>query len=66
MIRRKNEDTLWSAWSRAEGGLYRVSRAGRLEGLRGLPRSSFNLELKPYVLAGATQERDASTGGAPA
>jgi hypothetical protein len=37
MIRRKNEDTLWSAWSRAEGGLYRVSRAGRLEGLRGLP-----------------------------
>ena len=37
IVRRKNEDTLWSAWSRAEGGLSRVSRAGLLEGLRHLP-----------------------------
>jgi hypothetical protein len=57
MIRRNNEDTLWSAWSRAEGGLYRVSRAGRIEGLRDLRRSRFNIEVKPYGLAGVTQER---------
>jgi hypothetical protein len=57
MIRRKNEDTLWSAWSRAEGGIYRVSRAGRIEGLRDLRRSRFDVEVKPYGLAGATQER---------
>ncbi|HKC13614.1 MAG TPA: DUF5916 domain-containing protein [Vicinamibacteria bacterium] len=55
LIRRKNEDTLWSGWSRAQGGLHRVSQAGRLEGLSGLPRSSFNIEVKPYGLAGVTQ-----------
>ena len=37
IVRRRNEDTLWSAWTRAEGGLNRVSRAGHLEGLGGLP-----------------------------
>ena len=55
LIRRKNEDTLWAGWSRAQGGLHRVSQAGRLEGLRGLPRSTFNIEVKPYGLAGVTQ-----------
>ena len=37
IVRRRNEDTLWSAWTRAEGGLNRVSRAGHLAGLGGLP-----------------------------
>jgi hypothetical protein len=64
IVRRRNEDTLWSAWSRAEGGLNRVSRAGRLEGLAGLPRSSFNVELKPFGLGGMTQVRGAD-GRAP-
>jgi hypothetical protein len=60
LIRRKNEDTLWSAWARgAEGGLNRVSRAGHLLGLSGLPRPSLNLEVKPYGLAGVTQDRQA-------
>jgi hypothetical protein len=57
MIRRKNEQALWSGWSRAEGGLHRVSRAGHLLGLAGLPRSRLNLEAKPYGLVGASRER---------
>jgi hypothetical protein len=57
MIRRKNEAALWSAWSRDNEGLLRVSRAGHLEGLVDLPRAGMNLEVKPYVLGGATQER---------
>jgi hypothetical protein len=65
IVRRKNEDTLWSAWSRAEGGLNRVSRAGHLEGLRDLPRTAWNVELKPFGLAGVAQQRDES-GRAPA
>jgi hypothetical protein len=66
MIRRHDEDTLWSAWSRAEGGLHRVSRAGVLEGLQDLPRSRLNLELKPFGLGGMTQERGAPGSRAPA
>jgi hypothetical protein len=57
MIRRRSEQTLWSGWSRAEGGLHRVSRAGHLLGLSGLPRSRLNLEVKPYGLVGASRER---------
>ena len=30
MVRRKNEETLWTAWSRDGGGFHRVSQAGRL------------------------------------
>ena len=33
VIRRKNEEVLWSAWSRANEGFARVSRAGHLYGL---------------------------------
>ncbi|KPK05501.1 MAG: hypothetical protein AMS20_06390 [Gemmatimonas sp. SG8_28] len=57
MIRRKNEMVLWSAWSRNNEGFLRVSRAGHLEGLVDLPRAGMNLEVKPYVLGGGTQER---------
>ena len=56
VVRRKNEETLWTAWSRTGGGFRRVSQAGRLEGLAGLPRSGMNLEVKPYGLAGFSQE----------
>jgi hypothetical protein len=65
IVRRKNEDTLWSAWSRAEGGLSRVSQAGHLEGLRDLPRTAWNVEVKPFALAGVAQQPDES-GRAPA
>ncbi len=59
MVRRKNEESLWTAWSRGEGGLHRASQAGQLLGLTDLPRSSLNLEVKPYGLSGITRARDA-------
>lgn len=60
IIRRKNEEVLWSAWSRANEGFHRVSRAGHLDGLTSLPRAGLNLEFKPYLLTGAIQEQEAS------
>ena len=54
MVRRKNEETLWAAWSRKGGGFHRVSQAGRLEGLTDLPRSRANVEVKPYGLVTRT------------
>ena len=58
VIRRKNEQVLWSSWSRSNEGFTRVSRAGHIHGLTDLPRSGLNLELKPYLLGGATGELD--------
>ena len=55
VIRRKNEQTLWTAWSRKGGGFQRVSQAGRLDGLTDLPRSRAAVEVKPYGLVGLTQ-----------
>ncbi|UCC82563.1 MAG: carbohydrate binding family 9 domain-containing protein [Gemmatimonadota bacterium] len=59
VIRRKNEEVLWSGWSRANEGFHRVSAAGNLEGLDDLPQTGLNLEMKPYVLGGGTQEQEA-------
>jgi len=62
--RRKNEETLWSGWSRQDGGFHRVSRAGAIEGLVDLPRKALNLEVKPFGLVGADQEvGDTATEG---
>ena len=58
VIRRKNEQVLWSSWSRSNEGFTRVSRAGHIHGLTDLPRAGLNLEVKPYVLGGSTQELD--------
>ena len=58
IIRRKNEEVLWSSWSRSNEGFTRVSRAGHIHGLTDLPRAGPNVELKPYVLGGATRELD--------
>ena len=58
IIRRKNEEVLWSSWSRSNEGFERVSRAGHITGMNDLPRSGLNLEFKPYALGGAQQERD--------
>jgi hypothetical protein len=57
VIRRKNEEVLWSSWSRQNEGFGRVSRAGHLQGLDQLPRPGMNLEVKPYVLGGVAQQR---------
>ena len=58
IIRRKNEQTLWSSWSRSNEGFTRVSRAGHIHGLTNLPRTGLNVELKPYILASSVQEPD--------
>ncbi len=58
IIRRKNEEVLWQGWSRDGGGFHRVSLAGHLEGLQGLPATGRNLELKPYLLGGQRRTRD--------
>ncbi len=57
VIRRKNEEVLWNSWTRETGGFHRVSQAGHLQGLVDLPRAGVNLEVKPYLLTGFTQEQ---------
>ncbi len=53
IIRRKNEEDLWSSWQRAFG-LERVSQAGELGGVEELRRRRL-VEIKPYVTARARQ-----------
>ncbi len=55
-IRRKNEMVLWQSWSRDNEGFHRVSRAGHIVGLEGLPSPGINVEVKPYMLGGTRQE----------
>jgi hypothetical protein len=55
-IRRKNEMVLWQSWSRDNEGFVRVSRAGHLVGMEGLPSPGRNVEVKPFVLGGIRQE----------
>lgn len=52
---RKNELSLWTAWSRENEGLTRVSRAGDLTGLESLP-GGLDLYVKPYVLGEAGRD----------
>ncbi|NIR43745.1 MAG: carbohydrate binding family 9 domain-containing protein [Gemmatimonadetes bacterium] len=52
---RKNEQTLWTAWSRDNEGLHRIGRAGELTGLEGLT-SRVNAYIKPYGLGEAGQD----------
>lgn len=52
VIQRENEQLLWRSWEREGGGFERMSRAGRLTGLAGLPRPRTNVEVKPYALGG--------------
>jgi hypothetical protein len=55
-IRRKNEMVLWQSWSRDNEGFPRVSRAGHLTGMDGLPEPGLNVEVKPFALGGIRQE----------
>ena len=52
LIKRKNEEVLWSSWGRDNGGLFKVARAGNLTALAGL-RQGANLQVEPYVLGRA-------------
>jgi hypothetical protein len=61
LIRRRNERTLWTGWTRAGGGFHRVSRAGVIKGLSNLPHSGVNIELKPVGLLGASREQGLET-----
>ena len=63
VIRRKNEETLWQSWKRDGSGFARVSNAGTITGLTGLPREGINLEVKPYSL-GAGDQTALTTGSA--
>lgn len=47
IVRRKNEENLWTSWQRTFG-LERVSQAGELTGLAGIHRRRL-FEVKPYV-----------------
>ena len=60
VIRRKNEQAFWQLVPRDFGhfGLFRLSEAGTLDGLRSLKMGG-NLEIKPYFLGGL--ERDEIT-----
>jgi hypothetical protein len=60
IIRRKNEEVLWRSWVRGSEGFARVSHAGHIVGLTDLPRPGANIDVKPYVLAGANQEHETS------
>ena len=64
-IRRRNERSYWSPLAR-QHGLFRLSSAGRLEGLR--PPRQRNLALTPYALAnsvraGGGSDTDVDVGG---
>jgi hypothetical protein len=58
-IRRKNEEVLWSAFRR-QAGLWKVSEAGQVGGLRDIASGRL-LIVKPYVLGGFTQSSGQST-----
>ena len=53
MIRRKNEENLWTSWQRSYG-LERVSQAGELNGVEEIKRRRL-YEVKPYVSGGWAQ-----------
>ena len=61
VIRRKNEEVLWSAWSRDNEGFQRVSRAGHIEGMVDLPAPGANADIKPYFLGGGISEQVSDT-----
>jgi len=55
-VRRKNEESTWTPLPR-NFNLYKISMAGTLQGLEGLNKV-LNLQVKPYILAGNTYNRD--------
>ena len=63
IIKRKSEIDFWSPIGR-DAGLFRLSQAGTLTGLRDL-ETGRNLRLKPYVTASHREDRaaDSSTSG---
>ncbi len=58
---RINEESLWTSWGRDPEGFHRVSNAGHLAGIGALPRPGANLDVKPYLLGGASRTVDGAT-----
>ncbi|MBN1291136.1 MAG: carbohydrate binding family 9 domain-containing protein [Candidatus Latescibacteria bacterium] len=54
VIRRKNEEVLWSSWRR-DDGLFQLAKMGTLTGIRDITKGRM-IQLQPYVLAGAEKE----------
>lgn len=54
VIRRKNEEVLWTAWNRNDG-ILQLSRAGKLTGLENIERGK-QVELMPFALGGGEKE----------
>ena len=62
----KREENLWTGWRRNDN-IFQLSTAGKLVGLENIKRGN-RLELKPFVLAGASNEwrdRDGVSGPVP-
>jgi hypothetical protein len=59
----KREESLWTGWRRNDN-IFQLSTAGKLSGLENIQRGSL-LELKPFVLAGASTEWKRRPGGKP-
>ncbi|MHB9028993.1 MAG: DUF5916 domain-containing protein [Candidatus Latescibacterota bacterium] len=57
----KREESLWTGWRRNDN-IFQLSTAGKLTGLENIRRGSL-LELKPFVLAGASTEWRTSAPG---
>jgi hypothetical protein len=61
----KREESLWTGWRRNDN-IFQLSTAGKLSGLENIQRGSL-LELKPFVLAGASTEwKDPDGSAGPA
>ena len=61
-IRHKNEHVYWQLVTRnaGNGGLFRVSQAGSLHGLRDM-QAGGNLDIHPYLLGGLSRDAEASS-----
>ncbi|MBN1291098.1 MAG: carbohydrate binding family 9 domain-containing protein [Candidatus Latescibacteria bacterium] len=56
IIRRKNEEVLWTSWRRDDGPL-QLSKAGKLTGLKQVKRGK-QAEFVPYLLSGVEKEKN--------
>ena len=54
IIRRKNEELLWTSWGREDGPL-QLSKAGKLTGLENVRRGK-QVEVKPFILGGVEKK----------
>ena len=49
VIKRRTEESLWTSYGRDNGGLFKIARAGELDGLTGLDRQ-VDFQVTPYAL----------------